>query len=52
MYVCEKWNSAATQAYFEEIDLDANQIHKIKELFEENLPNKEDYFKKLHWTKK
>lgn len=50
--VSKKWQEPATQAYYEELTLDADQIDKIKTLFEGNLPNQDDCVNQLHWTKK
>lgn len=50
-YVARKWESRATQAYYD-VTLTAIQIHKIKTLFEGNLPNQDDFLGKLKWTKK
>lgn len=51
MHVSKKWKEPAVQVYYEELTLQARQIHKIKKLFEDNLSNQDDYFSKLHWTK-
>lgn len=49
--VSQIWKDSATQAIYEDVTLQAFQIHKIKALLEENLPNQDDYFSKLQWTK-
>lgn len=50
--VSKNWQSPVTQLSYEEISLQAYQVDKIKDLFEDNLCNKDDYFDKLHWTKR
>lgn len=52
MYVPKNWKEIATQVIYEEVTLHAFHINKIKASFEENLANQNDYFNKLHWTKK
>lgn len=49
--VSKKWQQITTQTLFEEVTL-SYQIHKIKALLEENLPNQYDYFNKLQWIKR
>lgn len=51
MSVWKKWQSPATQASYEEVTLKAFQIYEIKALLEKKLPNQDDYFDKLHWTR-
>lgn len=50
--VSKKWQEPATQAYYEELTLQAKRIDKIKTLLEDNLSNQDQHFKQLYWTKK
>lgn len=52
IYVCKKWQSPATEANYKEVTLHHWQILKIKALFEKRLPNQDDYFQQLKYTKK
>lgn len=51
MSVCKNWQQNAIQAFYEEMTLQANQIRKIKSIFETNSTDQLKYLDKLNWTK-
>lgn len=51
MSVCKNWQQNAIQASYEEMTLQANQIRKIKSIFETNSTDQLKYLDKLNWTK-